>query len=114
MKRISHFAVLKEAPVNSSHERIFEVTARLQLESCEREADDRIKEYEKRIKELQETCTQWERLSKEVDDNEKEAELKKVKEEIEKFSWYRNELSRDILISEADWPKFWGGGLNET
>ncbi len=52
--------------------------AQAQLESCEREAETQLT-----------------------------AELKKVKKEIEKFSWYRNEVGRDIVISESNWDEFW-------
>jgi len=39
MNRVSYFEVLKEAPVGSSHERIFEVTAKLQLENDQKEIE---------------------------------------------------------------------------
>jgi hypothetical protein len=49
-KRISHFEVLEKAPVNSSHEKIFEVTADAQLASCEQQVVERVGD-EKEVRE---------------------------------------------------------------
>ena len=128
MKLISDEEILRVIYPNrpiALHATLSYACAQAQLESCEREAETLLKaeieKYDKRIKELQETCTQWERLSKEVDDNEKEAELKQVKEEIESkilsgrislaIRGKEGSLSEELgyFIIMDDWAEFWKG-----
>ena len=85
LERISHFAVLVEAPVNSSHERIFEVTAKLQQEVDQQVVDKLQAEHDEFAKDRQQVINGLYRIIKEqeAEVSRLEAEKKEMIEELE-------------------------------